>query len=111
LTLLGLQAVERRLGDIARILATICPTKPVEVIELLTVTMMQECKGDLITFLRNLLISMNQVAENDPDLNRMEQLFEDMNRRKQKLQEENFDSDGLAMEIAAFSIAKSIKTH
>jgi hypothetical protein len=109
LTLLRLPIVKQRVGDVARILASICPTKPPTEIEELTMGMMDACQDDLVRFMHNLLVSMNQVSAFDPDLNRRdkEAIFDEMNRRAQEpVRDVAEEEERLAMEIAGFSIGR-----
>jgi hypothetical protein len=106
LTLIQLPVVQRHLGDVAIILAMICPTKSTADIQELALGLLEASKTDIVGFMRNLVLSLNQVSVTDPDLNpqQREHIFRTLNK-----QEDRAETDaGLlaqAHALARFSVS------
>jgi hypothetical protein len=107
LQMLRLPVAGGHLGDVAEVLAGICPSKPAEEIRDLTMAMMQAvADNQLLGFMKNLLVSLNQIARTDPDLNPQERLhvFKMMNTEKEA--EHEGPLDDVRQLIAGFSLSR-----
>jgi hypothetical protein len=109
LQMLQLPVTMRHLADIAEVLAGICPSRPAEEIRDLTVAMMQAvAENQLFIFMKDLLVSLNQIAGTDPDLNPQERLhvFKMMSAEKQAEQDGPGPLDDVPQLIADFSLRR-----
>jgi hypothetical protein len=107
LQMLQLPVSSKHLGDVAEVLGGICPSKPAEEIRDLTLAMMQAVTNNqLFTFMKNLLVSLNQVAGTDPDMNPQERqhVFKMMNPERETKQDVPGPLDNIPQLIADFSL-------
>jgi hypothetical protein len=82
--LFELPVVRGHPGDVAIILARICPTKATAEIQELALGLIEGGKSDMHKFLKDLFVSLNQVSAADPDLNPQERehIFQTLNRHE-----------------------------
>jgi hypothetical protein len=69
IVLLGLPLIPAHLGDIAAVLADICQKTTAEIQEL-TIALIASLETGFGEFMRNLLVSTQQISARDPDLSR-----------------------------------------